>query len=198
MSQQQNDFNSFALIEEMINKAKNNFSESGTLFLIWGFVILVCSLVHFTAAYFFNNQNFSVIWMLTWAASIFQIFYLKRKARQKKVKTYTDDVLKYMWIVFFICMVLMVFILIWQKAFYSINPAILVLYGIPTFLTGIILRFRPLIIGGICCWLLSIGSVLTHWHFQLLYIAGAGIAAWIIPGFYLRQKYLKENSNNGR
>lgn len=61
MSQQQNEFNSFALIEEMINKAKNNFNESGTLFFIWGCVIVICSLVHFSAVYFFNYEKASMI-----------------------------------------------------------------------------------------------------------------------------------------
>jgi hypothetical protein len=36
---------SLHLIESMINKARNRFSENGHLYLLWGWVILVCSVV---------------------------------------------------------------------------------------------------------------------------------------------------------
>ena len=198
MDEQLNEKESFAIIEQMINRAKNNFSESGTLFLVWGLVILICSIVHFSAGYFFNYEKGQYIWTLTWLGSIFQIFYLRRQNRFKKVKTWSDDIIKYLWLIFFICIALLVFILIWQKAYFSINPAILVMYGMPTFFTGILLKFRPLVIGGISCWLLALGCTFTPWYFQVLYIGAAGITAWIIPGVYLRTKYLKENHLNGR
>ena len=186
---------SLSIIEEMINKAKNNFSESGTLFILWGVVILLCSVVHFACAYFFDLEHSWYIWALTWPTAIFQIIYIKRREKKQKAKIFTDEILKYMWIAFFLCLALLVLILIYQRSFITVNPAILVMYGIPTFLSGIILKFKPLVVGGICCWLLAIGCTLTHWHFQLLYIAAAAIAAWIIPGIYLRKKYLKETGN---
>ena len=37
-----------ALIESMINRAKNHFSENGFLYLLWGWVICICSLGQFT------------------------------------------------------------------------------------------------------------------------------------------------------
>jgi len=197
MEQSMNKQHSLALIEEMINKAKNNFSESGTLFLLWGFVILVCSVTQFIGSFFLKYENASTIWMLTWLASIFQIFYLRRQHKIKKVRTYTDDILKYMWITFIVCFVLLVFILIFQRSYVSIIPAILVVYGIPTFLSGIILKFKSLVIGGLCCWILAALCVFTGWDYQQLYIAAAGILAWIIPGFNLRKKFIKENKMVG-
>lgn len=198
MDQQLNERQSFAIIEQMISRAKNNFSESGTLFLIWGFVILICSAVHFSAGYFFDSEKGSYVWSLTWLGSIFQVFYLRRQNRFKKVKTWSDDIIKYLWLIFFICIALLTFILIWQKAFFSILPAILVMYGMPTFFTGILLKFKPLVIGGISCWLFALICIFTPWYFQVLYIGAAGITAWIIPGVYLRKKYLKEKAIDGR
>lgn len=193
MDQQFNEHNSLQLIESMINKAKNNFSESGTLYLLWGIVIFLCSMVQFIAVQFFNYENAAYIWMLTWLVVIYQVIFLSRKAKNERAKTYTADILKYVWICFVCCMALAIFILINQKAYESINPAILILYGMPTFLSGIILKFKPLVIGGIICWLLSIGSILVPAEFQLLFIAAAVIAAWIIPGLLLRRKYKNQN-----
>ena len=189
MDQQFNEQNSLQLIESMINKAKNNFSESGTLYLLWGIVVFVCSIVQFVAIHFYNNQNAYYIWFLTWLVVIYQVIFLSRKAKKEKVKTYTADILKYVWICFAASMFLFIFILQYQKAYYSINPAILVLYGLPTFLSGVILKFRPLTIGGIACWLLSFGSVFVPYDYQLLFICAAVLFAWIIPGYLLRIKF---------
>jgi hypothetical protein len=77
--------------------------------------------------------------------------------------------------------------------FHAINACVLVMYGMPTFLSGVILRFKPLRIGGIACWLLAIAAMFTDYQYQLLLLALAVIAAWIIPGFILRAKFKKEN-----
>ena len=193
MDQQFNEQNSLQLIESMINKAKNNFSESGTLYLLWGIVVFVCSMVQFVAIHFYNNQNAYYIWFLTWLVVIYQVIFLSRKAKKEKAKTYTADILKYVWICFAASMFLFIFILQYQKAYYSINPAILVLYGLPTFLSGVILKFRPLIIGGISCWLLSFGSVFVPYDYQLLFICAAVLFAWIIPGYLLRIKFKNQH-----
>lgn len=193
MEQQFNEQNSLQLIESMINKAKNNFSESGTLYLLWGFVIFICSMVQFIAIHFYKTENANFIWLLTWLVAIYQVIYISRRKKKEKVKTYTADIIKYVWICFFFCMLIIIFILVKLKAFFSIDPAILVLYGMPTFLSGAILKFRPLVICGIICWILALGSVFVPIDFQLLFISAAVVAAWIIPGFLLRKKFKNQN-----
>jgi hypothetical protein len=67
---------------------------------------------------------------------------------------------------------------------------LLAVYGVPVFLTGIIVRFRPLVIGGIACWVLCIASTfIKNYDYQFLMIPTAMLAAWIIPGYRLRAKY---------
>ena len=67
------------------------------------------------------------------------------------------------------------------------------MYGMPTFLSGIILKFKPLIIGAICCWLLAVATPFANYDYQFLLMACAVIAAWIIPGYLLKEKFKKEN-----
>ena len=188
-----NEENSLQLIESMINKAKNNFSESGSLYLLLGFVVFICSIVQFTGEYFYNYDDIYYVWYLTWIVVIYQAFFIARKRKVSKVRTYTEDIVKYVWICFLCCITLMIYILIYQKAFWAIDPAILVLYGLPTFLSGIILKFKPLIIGAISCWLLSVISVFFENEFQVLFISLAVLIAWIIPGYLLRVKFKKEH-----
>lgn len=178
------------LIESMINKAKDNFSESGTLYLVWGFAIFICSLVQFVGIYFFNNNYAYNVWFLTWAVFIYQMIFLAKKQHKARVRTYTDDIIKYVWISFVVCMFLVFMVLMFRNEYYLINSCILVLYGIPTFLSGKILKVPSLILGGIFCWVLAFSSAFIDPQFHVLLLSLAVVCAWIIPGFYLRKKYL--------
>jgi len=193
MEQQFNEQTSLQLIESMINKAKNNFSESGTLYLIWGIVVFVCSLVQFIGIYFYNNQQIHYVWFATWIVVIYQMFFLFKKAKTEKVKTYTADILKYVWLCFVSCMFILIFVLQYKQSFSAIVPAILVLYGMPTFLSGTILKFSPLVVGGISCWALAVGSVFVPDELQSLFICAGVLFAWIVPGILLRKKFKNQH-----
>lgn len=184
---------SMELIASMINKVKNRVGESGTLYLLWGWVVLVCCLVQFAGLHFFHYEKVYFIWYATWLLLIYQFFYLSRKRKARKVKTYTDEINIFVWIVFTVCLVLVLFISIRFGYYDIIDPLLLVLYGMPTFLSGIILKFKPLVIGGICCWVLSAFSPFVPVDYQLLLLSAAVISAWIIPGYRLKENFKKEN-----
>ena len=184
---------SMQLITSMINKAKNRFSETGIWYLCWGWRVVFCCLSQFIALYFFENQNAYYIWYLTWVAPIYQVIYMRKSKTIKRVKTYTGEIIRFVWIVYVICITLFIYLLIYIKAYSGINPAVLIMYGMPTFLSGIILKFKPLRIGAICCWILAILAVLVVYEFQLLLVALAVFIAWIIPGYLLKAKFKKEN-----
>jgi hypothetical protein len=184
---------SMELITSMINKAKSRFHESGFLYLLWGWVVLICCIVQFSAAHFFNVQNAYQIWYITWLVLIYQIFFLRKKRKLRTLITYTEDINRYVWIVFGICEILLVFILLLFKKYEVINPVVIVLYGMPIFLSGIILKFKPLLMGGISCWVISGISPFVNIEFQLVLTAAAIICGWIVPGYMLRQKFKKEN-----
>ena len=67
------------------------------------------------------------------------------------------------------------------------------MYGSPTFISGVAIRFLPLKIGGIVCWGLAFIAKFTADIYVLLLLALAVLAAWIVPGYLLKAKY-KNNS----
>ena len=184
---------SMELITSMINKAKNSFSERGLLYIIWGWVILFCCITSFIGSYFFNYTKIYFVWLIVYIVIIFQVIYLRRVKNTKRTRTYTSEINAFVWIVFTICMVLMIFICNIFKRYEIINPLLLVLYGMPTFLSGIIIKFKPLIIGSISCWVLSVMATFIKMDYQLILIAIAVIVAWLIPGYLLRSKFNNEN-----
>lgn len=185
---------SLQLIESMISKAQNRFNESGHLYLLWGWVILVCSITSFISIYFFDNhKNLMYVWMLIIPTIIYQTIYLARVKKSTTVRTYTDEINNYVWLVFVI-MGFLVGIIIGRSGHPELfNPLILMLYGMPTFLSGIILKFMPLRIGAISCWVLALVSVFIPYEFSFLLLALAVITTWIVPGYLLRSRFQKQN-----
>lgn len=185
------------IIQSMINRAKDKFSENGHLYLLWGWVVFLCSVAQFILLNYFRYEYHYAVWGACWLVVIYQIFYLAKRKKRDKVRTYTDHIIGYVWLAFVVAMFLMGFLfgrVLGDEYYKMISPGFLVLYGIPTFLSGIILRFRPLIIGGIACWLLSVAAVFVQNEYQLLFLSAAMLIAWIIPGYLLRAKFKKINS----
>ncbi|TDH26213.1 hypothetical protein EXU57_12040 [Segetibacter sp. 3557_3] len=183
---------SLKLIEEMINRARNNFGDNGHLYLLWGWVIALCSLGHFVMWHFRLVAHPEMIWMVTWATMIYQAVYLRKRKKASRVKTYSDDILGYVWLVFVVCLALTAFVLIQYKERQALYSMFLVLYGVPTFLSGKVLKVRELTIGGVFCWVLAIASTFIIVKFQLLLIMLSVIVAWIVPGYAMKAKYNKQ------
>ncbi len=184
---------SLQLIDSMINQAKNRVTENGFLYLLWGWVIFICAIFHFAALKLSLFKKPELVWMITWGIVIFQIIYLAKLKKNEKVKTYSDGIIDAIWICFGICMFVLVIVLGRFNLWIYINSLVLLLYGIPTFLSGFVMRFTPLKLGGICCWLLAIASTFTAPVYYLLMIALAVMIAWIIPGYLLRKKFKNQN-----
>ena len=137
-------------------------------------------------------KNVYYVWFLTLPVYIYQVIFLYKKKKKETVKTYTDEIIGYVWICFIVCFFIILFILLYSKSFNRIYSSILVMYAIPSFLSGAILKVRSLLIGGICCWALACISLFLPYNYHLLLISTAVLVAWIIPGYFLRNKYLNE------
>ncbi|HVZ57032.1 MAG TPA: hypothetical protein VG870_10275 [Chitinophagaceae bacterium] len=189
---------SLDLIQSMINRAKGRFAEDGSMYLLWGWAVLICSLAQFVLLHVYRYPYHYLVWMASWFVIIYQIIYMRRRNRKRQVLTYTDNIVAFVWITFVILIFLIAFLIGRLSAgdyYVHINPILLALYGMPTFLTGIIVRFRPLMLGGIGCWILSvITPFIGNFDYQFLMVPVAMVIAWIIPGYLLRSKFKREES----
>lgn len=180
---------SIILITSMINKARNQFGENGFLYLLWGWVVLFCSLFQFVSVNYFNFHEGNYIWILTWVLIIYQIFYLRKRKRTQPARTYMDETQGWVWIAFVICLFLMLFICGRAGQDELIGSFILLLYGIPLFLSGSLLRFPPLMWGGVAAWILAGVSSFVPAEYHTLLVAVSLIVGWIIPGYLLRARF---------
>jgi low temperature requirement protein LtrA len=67
-------------------------------------------------------------------------------------------------------------------------PIYIMLYGLGTFVSGSIIQFRPLVIGGITASALAIGSTFADYDYQMLFGAVAILISYIIPAYMLRHR----------
>jgi len=184
---------SLLLIDSMINQAKNRFTENGFLYLLWGWLILISAVGHFVLLKLQLFKHPEIIWMSCWVAIIFQIIFLVQKKKKEKVKTYSDGIIDNIWMCFGICMMVLSIVVSKNNLWMYVYPIILMLYGIPTFLSGVVMQFTPLKIGGISCWVLAVLSTFFLPIYYLLLLAAAVLIAWIIPGYLLRKKFKNQN-----
>jgi hypothetical protein len=185
---------SLELITNMIKKAKEDYKETGVGALMWGVLVTFCSLVSF-ANYYLQLQPLNYIWFLTLAAVIPQIMISVRASKKKKFKTYNEEAMGGIWISFGIGLFLLSFYSTYFQPSHG-NTLFLIMYGIPTFATGFTRKFKPMIIGGIACWIFAVACIYINYPFDMLLSAAAAQLAWFIPGVILRKRYSKAKTNN--
>ena len=180
---------SLLLINEMIGKAKRSYTTKGIASMVWGALIILCSMVTWVRVKFNWNIGFD-IWSLLLIAMIFQIYFSIRERKDKNFVGHDEQTMAYVWGTFSICIFITSF---YNNKFDSESSTtlIMMLYGIPTFITGGIFKFKPLIIGGIICWVLSIVSIYTSFATDILLMSTCGLCGWWIPGMILWNNYKK-------
>lgn len=215
---------SLKLITEMIQKAKaSHFHENGTSAILWGSVIGFCGLFTFFQLHYDWDTGYFDVWLLALIAIIPQIFIFIKEKNQRVVKSDKAIAIDAIWTVYGISIFALVFyfnvvgkqtevlllqegkelmikniqtgVITHQNPFaLSQGSLLLMLYAIPTLATGLASKFRPMVIGGIICYVLFIISCYTDRKYDFLMNGMAGIFNWLIPGLILRSRYSKGNA----
>jgi hypothetical protein len=204
---------SLQLITDMINKTKQSFHDTGFGPIMWGFVVTLCAFATFLSLQFDLILPFD-IWILTIVAIVPQIIYSIRESKLKKVKTYNDVAMDFTWISFGISMGILAVVInsmisditttipnyMEVRGTFRLNNHItgiyLIIYAIPTFISGGIMKFKPMLFGGVLCWLLAIVSAFTNGKMDMLLTAIAATCAWLIPGLIINARYRKAKLAN--
>jgi hypothetical protein len=180
---------SLELITSMIKQARNDYYDTGISALLWGGVIILCSMVTYLNHYL-KWPALGYIWWLTVVAVIPQIIISIREGKHRGYRSYQSDLIAGVWLSFAIAIFLFSFLT--SRYVIDHEAAIfLTFYGIPTFATGYGRRFRPMIVGGLACWVLAVVSLYVPYPNALFLLAGGALLAWFIPGLLLRRCYLK-------
>ena len=183
---------SLKLITEMIKAAKGNANQSFFHIIMWGWVISTICIAQFIMIRFSDwGKNSVYIWLLVLPFGIVSSVYGYKQGRKEKVKTFIDSVYAWVWIAFVISLTLVLIISL--RNVMSITPLVLVTAGTATFLSGQIIKFKPLIWGGLAFWGWSLVAFGLQNELNLIINALAIFTGYLIPGYMLKNK-LKKNA----
>jgi hypothetical protein len=181
---------SLKLITEMIGKAKSSYHSNGKSSILWGIIIFVCSMVDFLKIQFKFKIGFD-IWWLMFVALVPQFYMIFKNRKSKNFVSYEETTMSFIWCAFAASVIMLMFYDAHYNAPHT-ESLFLMLFGLPTFITGGMFRFKPMIAGGIICWILFAVSLYTGFKINLLLMALAALSAWLIPGIILLKKCKKE------
>ncbi len=184
---------SLALIKNMINKTKDSVADDSFYFLLWGWLVFGCCISAFILKVYVHYPNHFVVWWLMPVGGIVSWIYGAKQSKKQRVKSFIDEALDYLWIAIALAFICLVAINIlngrtWQTAF----TYYILLYAIGTFVSGSLLRFKPLVYGGLINFALAAVSIKFDYDYQLLIGGLAILISYIIPGHLLRIKYQKQ------
>lgn len=184
---------SLDLIQLMISKARGRVCADGYYLILWGTLISIAQLITYFNIKLDFNLNLQVMWYVTLGLGFAGSLAYGILVESKRGKgTHLDLIYGFVWITFFISwMIAMAF----QKVLAHESIIIFLACANAVLLTGIIIRFKPLIIGSIFLYATTlIGLLLApDWPKEILLIFTGGlIAGYIIPGLMLNRKIRKE------
>ncbi len=179
---------SLQIIRQMVDKAKGNVGDDAIFYLLWGWLVLSASIIHFTLNYL-GSPYFWAVWpVLMTIGGIASGIIGAKKSKKQPTRGYIDKLMGYLWGGFVITLLIVLLqarLIGWNYAY-----AIMIsLYGLATFISGGVLNFKPLIYGGISAWILSIISFYVPMNWVVLLVGLSMITSYLIPGYMLKNKY---------
>ena len=181
-----NERESFEVIRPMIERAKSDIDDDSFYYLVWGWLVFAAALGHF-----FLMDRFAEFAWLPWAilmplGGIATMIYGIRQEKRRKSRSHAEVFLKYPLIAFVVC--LMIVLVSMNKLGLYTYPMVILVYGMWLFVSGGVIRFKPLLVGGIINWVLAIVSLSVGFSTQLLLLALAVLLGYIIPGHWLKME----------
>lgn len=174
------------LISKMINSTKENLKPLSVNFIFWGGLIVGMSLIHYIFPQWIQATQYSSL--LFWTVipvigMILTVFYNIKNRKTIGYETHLARVIKIIWGVFNVSWLLIVPISLLKGV--SPVPDILFLLSTALLITGLIIKFRPILIGGL---LLMLFTVYINYNsdinFLLVNIIGVSLGM-LIPGITL-------------
>jgi hypothetical protein len=180
---------SLRIIQQMVGKTRAGFGNNSHYFLLWGWLAFAAMLCQYALKVWWGVHQHYQVWWVTVVGVVATVIMSRRQERNRRVSTYVDDSIKYLWTALGISFFTLTLVLgLGKVGFEHCYSFYILMYAIGTFTTGCLIKFRPLIIGGIACWGLSVATAFTGFDEDLLLAAVAMLVSYIIPGHLLRLK----------
>jgi len=166
------------IINSVIKSTKENLKPLSVNFIFWGFLIIAMSLFNYAFPSLFQSAQYSglLFWtVLPLIGMILTVYYNINIRKKTGYETYLSRVIKIIWGVFNLSWIYIIALSFTLKSFHPVPP-ILFLLSIIIIITGLIIKFKPITIGGV---------FLTIFTFYLNFNPGINLLLVNIVGVFL-------------
>ncbi|MGD1008003.1 MAG: hypothetical protein ABR980_12325 [Ignavibacteriaceae bacterium] len=186
---------SLFLITKVIEETKQRFKENGHIIILWGTLTFIVFVSQYILVLLGLYKLFDIAWtcILFPLGGIYSFIYGWKKHKKNNLpKTIIGNIIETMgWVVGINLMILG--FLFRNKLGEAGAPVFLILFALFFILTGISIKFKPIIIGGILLNLMGFAAFYINGQYHGLIMATGAVIAMIIPGILLNRANRNEH-----
>ncbi len=177
---------SLQVITRMLAQTRKNIQEQHAYYLIWGWLAIAAAGLQLILL----NLDLAFHW-IGWPifmgiGGVVSAIYSKRQKDQKRHGNKFEKAMSFLWIGI-VCGIFFFFFLAQISSWKVAYLGIIMLYGLGTFVSGGILEFKPLIVGGVLAWIVGlVGVFIAPFSGVVALLILAVLVSYIIPGYLLK------------
>ena len=177
---------SLDLISQMIRNTRSRLEDnSGIPFLIWGYTTVIVAVIVWSLVTTSGNYLWHWLWFAipVFGGALWLLHNKKQLNNRSRVITFVDRAISHVWMVFGIASFMISII-----SFLTYIPIlfiVLLTMGMATAITGLIIRFKPIIFSGFIGILFSPLCVIVRDTSSILIFAAIFVLMMVIPGHML-------------
>jgi hypothetical protein len=177
---------SLRMISDMIALAKNSIVDKGFHYLLWGWLVFIASIADYIMIQSGINQHYYVWFIMPILGLPFAFWYSFK--HYSTGRSHLGSIISYLWLGFLVSGII-IFVMGLLRNPEGILMNFLLILGFALFVSGSIIRFRPVYLGGIVYWLAALSCIFAPYPYQLLINASAALMGSIVPGYLLKRKF---------
>ncbi len=182
-------------IYAMITSTKSTIGDNYLFYLLWGYLVGLASLLEFMFISVVHYERHYMVWpVLMGLGMVVSGVLTIRRQKTSTNRTFIGNIMSYLWGGWLVSFLLILYFSSQMQNHGLILPLTMVMYGMGIFVSGGVISYRPLIIGGIISWAAALASYFQPYNVQLLLMAATVIVSYIIPGHMLRNEAKKQKS----
>ncbi len=190
MEQEQtlNPSESLSLISDVIGKTRENIGEHSFRYLLWGWVIGAASILSFLLLKYWHSPLYFLPFPILSLLSIAYLYFFRQKGG-RSTETYLTHFINRMWLVLGLSFFLIAYLSVSQ----GITPFsfTIALAGIGTLISGIVMKYKPLQLGGILFFIFAVMSSHVSVEYKILLQGVSILLGNLLPGYLLKYSTAK-------
>lgn len=173
-------------IYSMIEATRGNIGGNYLYYLLWGYLVSIACILEFLFIRVYPFKHHYLVWPIMMGAGVIASTVMSLWQRRKQNhKTIIGHMMTYLWGGWLVTLLLLQLFANMLNEYNLILPLTMAMYGLGVFVSGGIIKFRPLILGGILSWIAAMVSFFQPHDIQLLITTGTLVVGYIVPGYIL-------------